>query len=166
MTNPIRWQVARCITTANGMQIFFNSLRINFIISSSLVVLKSDYICRVKFKRIISVNLLLIVVLSSMGGGLISSQQNVGCKSTLEKSPLNTQFIANIKDSSEEFRETARVNGTSDSVSTSEIFKFINQISLLHFTVINSAQHNAYVQKQLVQRPSLKLYLDQRSLII
>jgi hypothetical protein len=120
----------------------------------------------VKLKRIIALSLLIIVVLSTIGSGLVSSQRDGGFKPSLDQSPFSTQLIANIQDGSDEFRETAKVNGASESISSSETSKFINEVSLLTFKVIHVAQFNSYIQKQLLQRPSLKLYLDQRSLII
>ena len=101
-----------------------------------------------------------------MGSGLISSDQDSGFKPALEQSPASTQLIANTQDASGEFRETAKVNASSESTSNSENANFIRVTSLLSFKVIRLAQYNSYLQKQLLQRPSLKLYLDQRSLII
>lgn len=136
------------------------------IISPSFLILKSGYICQVKFKRTIALNLLIIVVLSTIGNGLLSTQRDSSFKPDLEQSPAATQLIANIQDATNEFREAAKVNGAPESISSSETSKFINQGSLLTFRVIRVAQFNSYLQKQLLQSPTLKLYLDHRSLII
>jgi len=120
----------------------------------------------VKFKRHIALNLLIIVVLSTIGNGLLSTQRDSSFKPGLEQSPAATQLIANIQDATNEFRETTKINGAPESISNSETSKFINQGSLLTFRVIRVAQFNSYLQKQLLQSPTLKLYLDHRSLII
>ncbi len=136
------------------------------IIFTSFFILKSGYICHVKFKRIIALNLLFILSLSSAGGALISSHQQRGFKSTLEQTPNSTQLIAITQDACHEFRETAKVNASAESTSSSESSHFIRGTSLHSFKSIRIARYNSYLQKQLLQKHSSKLYLDQGSLII
>ena len=106
----------------------------------------------------------MIVALSWMGCGLIFLQHSKGFKASIEQSPASTQLIAYTQDSSGEFRETTKVNAVSEV--SSETLNCIRESSLLSFELICLAQYNSYLQKQLLQKTSSKLYLHQRSLII
>ena len=99
-----------------------------------------------------------------MGSGLVFSPQEIGYKPAFEQSHASTQLIATIQDASEEFRETSKVNSASEA--SSERSNFIKETILHSFNIVSVAQYNSYVEKQLLQRPSSRLYLDQRSLII
>lgn len=128
-------------------------------------ILKSDYICSVKFKKITAFILIFVVILSSIGFcGWICSQDSYATKVQYEQSATSTQLIAHTPNASHEFRETTEV--TLSFENTSQTPNSISEISQLSFRVIHWAQYDSYSQRQLFQRPSSRLFLDLGSLII
>lgn len=135
------------------------------IIFISFFILKSGYICHVKFKRIIALNLIFIVILSSIGYcGLISSQDSNNFKSSIKQFPSSTQLIADTQDPAHEFREGFKTNQATQTGTTT--YPFLFEASQFTFKSIRSAQYCAYLKKQLIQRSPSKLFLDFKSLII
>ena len=125
--------------------------------------MKSVYICNVKLKRIAALSLIFIVILSSMGFYSLESSRN---QTTFKdyQTTTATQLIADGQDPSHEFRESFKTNHASQSNTFS--YNFFYSTGKNSFEIICFAQYNTYLQKQLFQRPSSKLFLDFGSLII
>ena len=115
-----------------------------------------------KLKRTIACSLIYIIVMSSMGFYCVGISRDVP---TYKDTQLGaTQLVADSQDPSHEFREGFKTNHTTQVNSTSFSYVFI--ASQCTFKVVRYSQYEAYLQKQLFQRPSAKLFLDFRSLII
>ncbi len=119
--------------------------------------------CIVKIKRVIAFNLLVIVILSSMG---FYSTVHTSDEATIKdnSSPNSTQLVTNGQDPSHEFRESFKINHASQSKTVS--YNFFCAVYESSFEIICYAQYDSYLQKQLFESPSSKLFLDFRSLII
>ena len=127
------------------------------------LILKSNYIYSVKFKKIIALSLVSIVVLSSVGLNSFGfSTVQTSSKDT--QSTSVTQFVVDDQDPSHEFREGFMEEQTSQSktASCSSLF----EASQFVFQSTRSAQYDSYLQRRLTQHPSVKLFLDFRSLSI
>ena len=116
-----------------------------------------------KIKRLIAINLIFIVILSSMGFYCITISQDVLSYNDVQSSSA-TQLVADTQDPSHEFREGFKTNHTTQSSSvTSGFFHVASQCS---FQLVKHAQYEAYQQNLLSYLPSAKLFLDFGALII
>mgnify|MGYP001606602576 CR=1 FL=1 len=116
-----------------------------------------------KIKRFIASSLILIIVTSSMGFYCNGFSQDLTTYKDAQ-SATATQLVADTQDPSHEFREGFKTNHTTQ-VNTISV-SFIFAASQCTFEAIRYSQYEAYLRKQLFQRPSSKLFLDFRSLII
>lgn len=116
-----------------------------------------------KAKKIIAFSLTCIILLSSMGFYSLGFSGN---QTIFKINPAAsaTQLVADSQDPSHEFRESFKTNNTAQSNTFS--YNFFYSTGKNSFEIICFAQYNTYLQKQLFQRPSSKLFLDFGSLII
>ena len=129
----------------------------------SFLILKSGYIYSVKAKQFISVILLFIVILSSIGyAGICSPQNETAFKNN--QSATATQLIADNQEPANEFRENFKTIAVSNAHTSPYNIHF--EASQFAYKTICFAQYDSYLHKRLSQNTSEKLFLNFGSLII
>jgi hypothetical protein len=117
----------------------------------------------VKIKRLLSIHLIFIVLLSSLGFNKNFSSDESGIQ-TQQHLVAGTQLAEDAQDAIQVFRETLKITVSAESKSAS--FNLFQDSGRLIFTVIRYAKYNSYLLSQLSKNPSEKLFLEFRSLLI
>ena len=116
----------------------------------------------VKIKDLLSVSLIFLVILSSIGYGEGYSQNSLGkCQSG---KATETQLGIESMDAPHEFLESLKIS-VSGEIESYRNFIF-HSASDSNFTTISHLQYNCYLREHLSKSPSKKLFIDFGALII
>jgi hypothetical protein len=121
-----------------------------------------NYFWHVEIRRLLSIGLIFIVLLSSTGysKGIVPHPSFEAQHFTIQ----GPQLAENGQDAIQVFRETLKITVSSETRTPS--FNLIENSVRLIYAVTHHAKYNSYLLSQLSQSSSQKLFLEFRSILI
>jgi hypothetical protein len=117
----------------------------------------------VKVKKLLSILLIFIVLLSSLGYNKDFPSNGYGIQ-TERHLVAGTQVAEDAQDAIQVFRETLKITVSSETRPVA--FHLFQHSGRFIFTLVRNAKYSSYLLSQLSRGPSEKLFLEFRSLII
>lgn len=136
-----------------------------FLLAKSLKTFKTIYICNVKRNRIISLALLAVFILSSVGLYGASYVKLEDGKAKIELADSTLQWNAEHQDNSKEFRGSSSISLNDEILAVQYIALCYTQYQFVSRKVRNH-QFLSYQQYTLSSKADVEYYLSFRSLII